>query len=110
MFWKYKDSFLKLVNNNPLEENTIAGHRHSGILYLSPVPEHSGTGLGPFIPVPDWFQHQHFGSFRYRSDWMPGSPTFRHFKKGYTLHGHTAVFVGCERDATVHVQTAGIGK
>ncbi len=42
-------------------------HRHSGILYLSPVPEHSGTGLGPyfstglvpasaflFIPVPDW--------------------------------------------------------
>jgi hypothetical protein len=27
-------------------------------LYLSPVLEHSGTGLGLFIPVPDW--HQHF--------------------------------------------------
>jgi hypothetical protein len=54
----------------------IAGHRHrgrcrryrhSGILYLSPVPEHSGTGLDPysgtllvpsaefmFIPLQDW--------------------------------------------------------
>ncbi len=44
----------------------IAGHRHSGILYLSPVPSIpvpdwgplSGTGLVPaseflFIPVPD---------------------------------------------------------
>ncbi len=29
-------------------------HRHSGILYLIPVPEHSGTGLGPLTPVPDW--------------------------------------------------------
>ncbi len=33
-------------------------HRHSGILYLCPVPEHSGTGLVPasaflFILVPD---------------------------------------------------------
>ncbi len=38
---------------------SIAAHRHSGILYLSPVPEHSGTGLvqaSAFlcIPVPDW--------------------------------------------------------
>ncbi len=57
-------------------------HRHSGILYLSPVPEHSGTGLDPLIPVPDWFRHRHFCSFRYRTDWMRDSPTFRHLKKG----------------------------
>jgi hypothetical protein len=38
---------------------TIAGHRHrgqcrrhrnSGIRHLSPVPEHSGTGMDPLIP------------------------------------------------------------
>ncbi len=56
-------------------------HRHCGILYLSPVPDHSGTGLGPLIPVPDWFRHRNFCSFRYRTDWMPDSPTFRHLKK-----------------------------
>jgi hypothetical protein len=56
-------------------------HRHSGILYISPIPEHSGTGLDPLIPVPDWFHPQNFCSFRYRTDWMPGSLTFRHLKK-----------------------------
>jgi hypothetical protein len=38
----------------------VAGHRQSGVQYLSPVPEHSGTGLGPSNPVPDWFRHHHF--------------------------------------------------
>ncbi len=49
-----------------LHQGRCRRHQHSGILYLSPVPEHSGTGLGPrgiglvpvsaflFIPVPDW--------------------------------------------------------
>ncbi len=65
---------------------TIAGHRrrvrcrrhrHSGTRYFSPVPEHSGTGLGPLIPVLDWFRHRHFCSFRYRTDWMPSIPAFK---------------------------------
>jgi hypothetical protein len=104
---------------------SIAGHRNSGILYLSPVSEHSGTGLGrlipvpdwvalfryrtgsPYsgtglgrlIPVPDWFRHRHFCSFRYRTDWMSDSPTFRHLKrKGYSLHIHTASVGSSERD------------
>ncbi len=35
----------------------IAGHRHrySGTHNLSPVPEYSNTGLGPFIPVASTF-------------------------------------------------------
>ncbi len=96
---------------------TIAGHRHrgrcrrhrhSGILYLSPVPEHFGTGLSPLIPVPNWFRHRHFCSFRYRTAWMPDSPTFRHLKKG---HVRTASVGGGERDThAVHVQTAGSEK
>ncbi len=73
-------------------------HRHSSILYLSQVPEHSGTRLGTLISVPDWFRHQHFCSYRYRTDWTPDSPTFRHLKKGYTLHVHTACVGGGERD------------
>ncbi len=79
---------------------SIAGHRHrhSCFLYLSPVLEHSGTELGPFIPVPDWFRNQHFCSYRYGTDWMPDSLTFPHFKKRYALHVHTAGFGGCERD------------
>ncbi len=32
----------------------IAGLWHVGIRQLSPVSEHSGTGLGPYIAVPDW--------------------------------------------------------
>jgi hypothetical protein len=34
-------------------------HQHAGILYLSPEPEYPGTGLGPLIPVPNWFRHCH---------------------------------------------------
>ncbi len=48
----------------------------------SAVPEHSGTGLGPLILVPNcrtlvW--HWHFCSFRYRTDWMPESLTVWHY-------------------------------
>jgi hypothetical protein len=54
-------------------------------------------------PVSDWVP-----LFRYRTDWMPGSPTFRHLKKRYTLRVHTASVGGDERDThAVHVQTAG---
>ncbi len=73
-------------------------HRHSGISKLSPVPEHSGTGLGFLItapgllrhrefPVPDWvslFRYRaysgigSFFSFRYQNGQMPKSPAFRH--------------------------------
>jgi hypothetical protein len=82
-------------------------HRHSGILYLSPVPQHFGTGLGPLIPVPNWSQHRHFSSFRYRTDRMQDNPTFRNLKKGYTLHVHAA---GSGNGYTLHVHTAGGGK
>ncbi len=57
------------------------------------------------------FRHQHFCSFRYRTDWMPDSPTFRHLKKGFSLHVQIACVGGDERDThAVHVQTAGSGK
>ncbi len=72
-------------------------HQHSGILYLSPVPEHSGTRLCPLTPVPDRFQYQNFCSIRDWTDWMPDSPTFKN-----------AVVGGGDRDT--HVQTAGSGK
>jgi hypothetical protein len=55
--------------------------RHSGVLYLSPVPEHFGTGMGTLITVPDWFRHPHFFSFRYRTDWMPEVGDILPFKK-----------------------------
>jgi hypothetical protein len=71
-----------------------------------PVPKHSGTGLGPLIPVPDWFRHRHFCSFWYRTDWMPDSPKFRHLKKRYRLHVHTA---GGRKGHTLHVHTASVG-
>jgi hypothetical protein len=39
---------------------------------------------------------------------MSDSPTFRHLKKGYTLHDHTASVGGVERNThAVHVRTAG---
>jgi hypothetical protein len=79
--------------------------RHYGILNLNTVPEHSGTGLDPLIPVPDWFWHQHFSSFRYRTDWLQDSPTFRHLKKGFALHVHTA---GGGNGYTLDVHTAGV--
>jgi hypothetical protein len=37
---------------------------------------------------------------------MPDSPTFRHLKKGYTLHVHTT---GGEKVYALHVHTAGCG-
>jgi len=53
-------------------------HRYSGIHHLSPVPKHSGTGLGlPPYSRPNGFGHPYFFSFRYRIDRMPDSPTFR---------------------------------
>ncbi len=62
----------------------IAGHRQrgasvfcSGIMYLCPVPDHSGTRLGLLIPVPNWFRHLYFFTFQNRIDRMPDSPTFR---------------------------------
>jgi hypothetical protein len=48
---------------------------HSGIRNHSLVPEHSCTGLGPLISVPDWFRHRH--------EWMSDSPIFRHFKMAF---------------------------
>jgi hypothetical protein len=35
----------------------------------------------PIITVWDWFRYQLFCWFRYRTDWMPDSPAFRHLKK-----------------------------
>ncbi len=57
----------------------IAGHRHrhSGIQHLSPVPEHSGTGLGPLVPVQDWFRHLHYFSFLDQTDRMPDILAFK---------------------------------
>jgi hypothetical protein len=39
--------------------------------------------MNTLIPVRDWFWHQHFCSFQYRTDPMPDSPTFRHLKTEY---------------------------
>ncbi len=85
-----------------------------------PVPD----GV-PVIPVPDWFRHQLFCSFRYRTDWTPESPAFRHLKKHFTkvkrvaftprtstLHAMdwiascTLTLLVVER-GTLHVHTAG---
>ncbi len=80
-------------------------HRHSGILdqsgtgaflYRTGSP-YSGTGLVPASA---------FCSFRYQTDWMPDSPTFRHLKKRYSLHVHTA---SGRKGHTLHVHTASIG-
>jgi hypothetical protein len=51
----------------------IAGHRHFSIHHLIPVLEHSGTGIGLLIPVPDWFRHQHLKnpSSRKPHTWAP---------------------------------------
>jgi hypothetical protein len=85
---------------------SIAGHRHrdqcrrhqySGTQHLSPVPEHSGTGLTSLIPVPG-FRHWHFKAFWHRTDMIPYNPAFWHWKslyaagggKGYTLHVYIA--------------------
>jgi hypothetical protein len=49
---------------------------HFGIRHLSPVPEHSGAGIGPFIPALDRFQHWHYILFLYRSDKNAEMPDF----------------------------------
>jgi hypothetical protein len=43
---------------------------------LSPVLEHSGTRLGPLIPVPDWIRHHHDFSFLYLNDKMQDNLAF----------------------------------
>ncbi len=55
--------------------------RHSSIRSLSPVLEHSDTGLGPLILVQDLLWRQHFCWFWYRTDWMLDCLAFRHLKK-----------------------------
>ncbi len=34
--------------------------KHFSIRHLNLVPDHSITGLGSIIPVPEWLQHRHF--------------------------------------------------
>ncbi len=48
-------------------------HKHSSILYLSPVPGHFGTGLVPLIPVPDWL-----GILVHSGTGLTGCRTVRH--------------------------------
>jgi hypothetical protein len=59
------------------------------ILYLSPVPENSGTGMGPLIPVPDWFRIVFFVHSGTR---LTGCHTASILAliKTYTLHVHIA--------------------
>jgi hypothetical protein len=54
----------------------------AGIRHLSTVPEHSGTGLGPLIPVPDWFRHLHYFSILLVVD-----------RSTYNLHVHRRLVV-----------------
>jgi hypothetical protein len=90
-------------------------YMHSGILYLSPVPEHSSTGLGSLLPVSDRFRYWHFCSFWYRSAFKKGIHPARlycwrckerHPARPYfwlwkviTLHVH---YAGCGNGYTVH--------
>ncbi len=51
------------------------------IWLLSPVAEHSGTGLGTLIPVPDWLRDLYSYSFRYCSPDIPAfTKTLRRLK------------------------------
>ncbi len=63
--YRYRYLIFKIIIT--IYDKRIAGHRHrrrcrrhrhSVTLYLSPVTEHSGTGLGPLIPVPEWFRQR----------------------------------------------------
>jgi hypothetical protein len=60
---------------------SLAGHRQCGIQYLSPVAGRFGTGKGHIEPVPNWFQHRHSVSFRFRPERTPDSPAFRQLQK-----------------------------
>jgi len=75
---------------------TIVWPRHSGILYLSPVTEHSGIELVPVIPVPDWnilfskvLDWPDAGQSGFNKNRHPAHPHFK-WCKGYTLHVRTA--------------------
>ncbi len=79
-------------------------HRNSGIQYLSPVSEHSCTGLGPLIHLQDWY----FCSFRYWTDQMPDIPSFKkHFTnvERVTLHTLHISTTGGGKGYTLHVRT-----
>ncbi len=73
-------------------------HRHSGILYLSPPQEHSGTGLGGspysgtglvpasaflFIPVPDWLDVGQSDIPAFKKGVHPARPYCWWWWKGY---------------------------
>jgi hypothetical protein len=64
--------------------------QHSGIRLLSPVPSHSGTGLGLLILIPNCSRHQNFNSFRTdRNSYSPAFPHLKTLSEGeerYTLH------------------------
>jgi hypothetical protein len=84
--------------------------------FRPPVPEHSVTGLGPLIPLPDWVR-----LFRYRTGsgmgisvhsgtGLTGCRTVRQsgIKKRGTAYVYSASVGGGERNThAVHVQTAG---
>ncbi len=53
-------------------------HWHSGISHLSPVLEHSSTGLGLFNPIPYWFRHFFYIPVPYRPHArQSGIPAFK---------------------------------
>ncbi len=87
----------------------IAGHRHRVRSYGIGISTSSISFRYRYrsIPVLDWLRHRHFCSFRCRTDKMPDSSTFRHLRKGYTLHIHTA---GGRKRHTMHIHTAGGGR
>jgi hypothetical protein len=96
---RLQKNFGRRVQKKRQSSITIAGHWHrgrccrhwhSGILYFSTVPEHSGTRLSPLILVRNCFRHQHFCTFRYRTDRDAGPSSIPALIKTYALHVHTA--------------------
>ncbi len=73
------------ISNRP----GITGHRHRDQCRRHRIPTFGisvrfwnilvPTGV-TLIRILDCSWHQHFNSFRYRTDWMPYSPAFRHLK------------------------------